>query len=659
MSHKTKWDFYIKGMRTLFNLKKSAIVFVINYFRKYIAYKDSLLRKVVRHHTFVVNKYFILTIGLSCFIAALFSYYEENSKYQQSLLTRNSAISDNINKIFEQYHTSLKSLGENLLWNDRYLYNHKDKISKVLMLSIGNNNLLFNTTWHPKNKPNKAFGMHGEVLSDNQLKANIYSYDAKSGLNIEEFINQQDQLIFIMTLPLINNKNNNNNIYKSLKNNNENSENSKNNKDSENTDNVVGYLKLPVSLITLLESLDKPIIDGEIIGLYDGVKPSPLFFIKKDGLLHPVDNKPEDNNIISFYKLSPSIKLAYLPYRIIVGSSNKFFLKSLLHTIYSRVFIIAALGCILMVIYNRLERRKITNLYNKTFINEVGSLQNKYNKLLVKQQVSSNKIQELQKLVDAYAHSIKVTNLLQQQLSQGLRSSFKMLTKTIVKLNNHYINDNDNGANRIDEMHPQIIKQLTGNIFNIIDNLLNNSFSNDIGFAAINLAEVLDKAIELFMPVTISKSILIKKRITISSSNSNIKCNELMIWQLIISLLNRSVYSVSKNGIITVSLKENVANKMVICIVDDGFVYDDQLLTNGVINYSNALPIGNFQLDIGGIKKIITDLGGSIIIGIGHQDNNQTILKGNKTLISLPIYSQEAEVSNIIPFKRQSNEIPY
>ena len=141
-----------------------------------------------------------------------------------------------------------------------------------------------------------------------------------------------------------------------------------------------------------------------------------------------------------------------------------------------------------------------------------------------------------------------------------------------------------------------------------------------------------------------SRSIIIVQNTTKLPPNSYIKTDRLLLEQLIINLLSRSVYSVTDNSTIQITIEE-IDKRIEIIIEGENFAINEQLLKTILLKGTSYLPIANIQLDIESIERLGLEMGATI--------QTKSSKKNFITIFSIPIDLRENYIENtkVIPFR--------
>ncbi|MEK6734081.1 MAG: ATP-binding protein [Pseudomonadota bacterium] len=552
----------------LFSCKKA----IVGFTSKYNKAKSSRLDKVLKHHTFRLNKYFIILIISSCLLVAITSFYEQNDQQNKQLLNHTISTSSSLNKIIEYYRESLESLGANKLWEKPDL--SSEEISKIIKLS--KNNRLVNVIWHPKEQPTKAFGISGEVqnrLIFHELFKNDLLHSPPKSFSVEKYTDHNNQLILLMLLKV---------------------------KDK-------GYLSLPLQLTSLLDTIYDRLSSDEVIRIDGG---NSLYFKKGDKSFQLTETIAP-----VLYKFSDNLKLSMTPYQFSIGISNTDLISKNMNVIYQRCGLLLLLGSAMILLYNLSESKNLTKLYKKTFAKEFALLQERHDNLMEEKK----RIQSLELQLEAYSNSVRIIGMMQIQANKQINSGLAIISDSNETLASH----SDAGK----EIDLEVIEDILTTTRRITKDLANNIYGKNLEWSKVTVNEAIDEIITLFLPTTSLRAISIKKNIKKLPSNGYIKTSKLMLQQIILNLIGRSIHSSMDDSMIVITI-EKIDERILIHIVDQGLGVDEQLLKAMLTNGKNNLPIANFYIDLEMLKRLVTGMGGILEIG-------------KKTTLSLPIDQQE------------------
>lgn len=594
-----------------------------------------ILNKITKFYVGPINKYLSLFIFIFCLLAVAATYYHETFKFNLRILKKTELTHFEIEKTIKNYKESLNSIIRLILEPNRYL--EPTKVIRLLKLSYTTDRYisLLPVTWHPLKEPNRFFNIYGSVISkqDTTLIEKLNKESQHTTL-IYNKLNKYDTYDLIMIAPAIKQTNQ---TSKQVK-----------------TTSLIGYLKLPVAITTLLQKIENAVLDkDDLVKMEIGDK--SIYFTKRtiNGKTQfkdlndisdvttnfqfakklklfvnaiPNQNANSDTDSLSKVSLKPLES-----YTISIGRNNQEIITNTLKRSAIYCGIILAIGSIMLLLYNLLERKKAKNLCddNQIFIDEINKQQLMLKDLVFKLDNSNQQISTLKKEINEYSVSNENLVNLEQQVKQEYDALLhKMQDYLLLKQ-----------YNREEELTADTVKKLFAELYKINKDLSNNIVSRERPLSEINLATIVDDLLVIFAPIINTHSTKVIKKL----GEVKIRVNELALKQVLLSLLVNSLCFIPPGGSFTISAnlkntgdKSSKFNFVAIEINDDGFGYNDQLLKSLLNQHSNLLPgIANIQLKIKSVKKLVKEiLSGDLRV-------TKTADQGNNIILSLPLKADE------------------
>ncbi len=566
-------------------------------------HKVNILSKIIKSHTWTINSCFLIAIILLCVLAIVISYYEQHYKFKQQLTAKTELAHSRIEKTIKSYYTSLTYLGHDILRNARYLESKKVLQLLKITYSTDENIRLLPVTWRPLDDPDKAFSTHGEIIDhpDKKLKEKLNSNKNHQFLIYDQLDKQDEQNLIMCSAVVeeVNSANEDSNSYTNRK-----------------KQNLIGYLFMPVKASLILQPLYDIFDNDDLLRISS--QDQTTYFNKQKNIFHISYDLSLTN-----YQFANEISFLPYPYKIAVGKNTRAILANILQVSSLRCAMILAIGGILLLIYNLVERKKALELFNDN-----GSLiEENY---FLKQQVQ-NLTENLDKanednenlMRQNYSHSISAKAIaeMERQIHQGSRIAIGKMRDHNNLLVKH--------CSKQQELDHEKIEN-TGNSFHEISvDLLNNVVSRKNDIAEVDIEELIDEVLDIYSPLIITNLIVIKKNI---DKKRKIITNELILKQVLISLIARSLYLLAEKSTINISTNKTlIGNNLNIEISNDGFGFDESNFNRIFVEGKNNLLPGliNIQLEFPIMKRLIKE------ILLGNVNTNNPC----KLILSLPFHT--------------------
>lgn len=379
---------------------KTAIgkAFTLNKLNKQIslyAHKTNILSKVIKSHTWTVNSCFIVTIIILCLLMSTITYYEQSYKFKQQLIAKTELAHSRITETITSYYISLISLGDSIIRDKTYLESKKILQLLDITYSADENIRLMLVTWHPLSDPSKTYSVHGEVTAfpGEQLITKLNNNNTNQFL-IDDQTDKQDEpnLIISSTVVDVNNSSN------------------------EKKQNLIGYLTMSVKASLILQPLYYSSENDDLLKISQQDK--IIYFNKQKNIFH-VNYYPS----LTDYQFANEISFSPYPYKIAVGKNTKGIIVNTIQAASLRCGIIIIVGAALLLIYNRVERKKALNLCNENerFIEKAYSLQQQVQGLTERLDKADKDNEKLSQENHCYKISASAITTIERQIHQGSR----------------------------------------------------------------------------------------------------------------------------------------------------------------------------------------------------------------------------------------------
>lgn len=606
MTSKRNFIGFLNYFKQLAFLTKTALlkVLTLSYFHKPFLinnFQNNIIKKIANSYTGVINLCSIIIMILFCLIAIYMSYYQQHSKFEQELSNKAKLVASIIEDNFNNYKNSLSQLAEIILTDQLYL--KKGDTTQLLKFAFTNDEhiKLQSLTWHSSDEPNKVISAHGSSTYKpetsllgklNKTQDNFIIYNSSTE-------NKQSNLALVMRVL----------------------ETDSVTKDSK----LVGYLRIPIEISQTLQPLTYIFSSNDLIKLtsYSENSSYSTYFVKKQNEFKFVNNPTIP---IEKYQFTREVNISPTPYKISVGQNTSSILENTIQASLIWSGIIFVLGSTILLIYNYVERKKIRKQCDEFYTEAIVSLQQQVQELTKSNKQENSKDAKLLKI----SESIKAISTVETRIKQERDKSINRI-QDILKLK-QYKNDED--------LTLDIVKSLFDNISKLNEDLKHNIVSQDFELSEVHLNELFKEVIIIITPILEERSIIVTNKI----KDVKLKINELIIKQILISLLTRSLYFIPNEGKITISANQDITqNSIIIEIKDNGISLDEALVKSFPKTKNGMLSdIANIHIESNVIESLIKErLGGNIEITNSHN--------GNQIIIILPSEKDRADKVRLFP----------
>lgn len=606
MVSKKNFIAYVNILKQLAFLIKTALIkaFTFSYLTKSSSsynFKTNIVNRINKSHTHAINSYFIATIIIFCLAAITLSYYEQRYKFEQELLSKTKFASLRIEENITNYQSSLDTLAQVILKDQRYL--DKNKVIQLLKLTYTNDEhiSLLPVAWRSMAEPKKFFNAHGSAISASDITILEKLDKNQSQFIIYDKLDKQDGASLVMVFPLL-----------------------KQNTTTQNN-SLVGHLTLPIKASMVLQTL------------YDSFAANDLFKVSRKDKSAYFSKQQNSFNIIhepylQKYQFANDISVSNTPYTIAVGQNTAAIVENTIQTSLQRCGMILSLGIMMILIYNFAERKKVKKQCDELFTEEVLLLKQKVEDLTTTLTDLSQKNGKSTEQIQSYHDAVKLITSIEQKIKQGYASAIDRI-QDLLNFKHHKNND---------ELTIDIVKRVFDNIHAIVENLRNNIVDDEDKITEVDLADIFIETLTIFKPIILHRSITVINKI----DDITIQINELTLRQILITLFSKSLYFIPSNSNITISANKNISrNSVVIEISDNGIGFNELLFKDrSYQNKNDLLPnIDNIQLEHKTIETLVKgSLEGDLKI-VSTRDGNQITLL-------FPIERDRAD--KVIPFPK-------
>lgn len=546
--------------------------------------KIDIVNKVSKSYTNTINTYFIATIILFCLAAITLSYYEQRYKFEQELLSKTKFASLRIEENITNYQSSLDTLAQVILKDQRYL--DKNKVIQLLKLTYTNDEhiSLLPVAWCSMAEPNKFFNAHGSTISASDITILEKPDKNQSQFIIYDKLDKQDEASLVIVFPL-------------LKQNITTQDNS-----------LVGHLTLPIKASMVLQTLYDSFSANDLLKVTR--KDESAYFSKQQNSFNII-HEP----YIQKYQFANDVSISNTPYTIAVGQNTATIIENTIQTSLQRCGIILSLGIAMLLIYNFAERKRIKKQCDQLFTEEVFLLKRQVEDLTTTLTDLHQKNDASTKQTQSYHSAVKLLTSIEQEIKQTHSSAIDKI-QDLLRFKHHKNND---------ELTIELVKKVFDDIHAIVENLRNNIAYDEEKITEVDLAETFKETLTIFKPIILQRSITVVSKI----DDITIQINELILRQILITLFSRSLYFIPSNSNITISANKNISrNSVVIEISDNGIGFNELLFQDKSYQNKNDLfpNIDNIQLEHKTIEALVKgSLEGDLKI-VSTRDGNQITL---------------------------------
>lgn len=607
MTSKGNFIGFLNYLKRLAFLTRTALlkIFTLSSFNQSFllnTFQHNIIKKITKSYTSIINICSLLIMILFCLIAISMSYYQQHDNFEHELSNKTKLVISIIEDNFNNYKSSLNQLAEIILTDQLYL--KKDEVIQLLKFAFTNDEhvKLQTLTWHPIDEPDNFVSAHGSST----YKPEVFL--------IEKLNKAQDTFIIYNSQTEKNSSENLAIVLRVLKTDSV----TKNNK-------LVGYLKIPIEISSILQPLTYVFASSDLIKLtnHQEAHAYSTYFAKKQNEFKFVNNPSIS---LEKYQFTKEVSISSAPYKISIGQIISPILEKTIRASLIWCGIILGLGSAILLIYNHFERKKIRKQCSEFFTEEIISLQQQVQELTKSNRQEKSKDAKLLKI----SESIRAISTIETRIKQERDKSIDRI-QDILKLK-PFKNDED--------LTLDIVKALFDNISKLNEDLKHNIVSQDFELSEVHLNELFKEIITIVTPILEERSIIVTNKI----KGVKLKINELIIKQILISLLARSLYFIPNEGRITISANQNMTqNSVTIEIKDNGISFDEALVKSFPKTKNGILPnIANIQIESNIIESLIKErLGGNVEITNSHE--------GNQIIIILPYEKDREDKVRLFP----------
>lgn len=598
------------------------------YHKHSLKYQNiNFLNKIKKQHTWPLNLSFIIIILLSCFIIAFYSYFfEQEKQINQQLKNQAELVNSRINTQFRGYYDALKLLANHIATDKNYL--DSERILQIIRLSFITDDHIKSlpVTYYSLNESSQGYNAYGDIDSpiiNNQV---IRSFKEKlNDFSIEDTFEQQAQEALILYYSVFALEDNSTHMKNSKK--------------------LVGYLQLSVELSHMLQSIYDLVSGDDLIKITR--KNKSLYFKKHNGKFinfSLLNKEVSQSNLATFehHVFSTNIQYLIQDYQISVGKDVSPIKEAFLKVIALRFGIIIILGSIMLIAYNIFERRRAITSYNERFSETLAKMQNHIQDLNQELSTTKNELQVSKQQNNNYLNSIKEIISLEQKINEATNINLHKIKDCNYLLLKHFSQEK--------KLDPEKIEALFSEINQLSEDLYRNIASREEKITEVDLAEVIDNILTIFLPLITRRSVKVINNLSNISKvknknkaqNLTLKTNETVLKQVLLSLLARVLFFITKDSEIIISAKMiNSTNSIIIEITDNGLSLNEALFQDIIYKRANDLTPGIVRVifTLETIETLAKELLKSDLLIESH-------LQGNKISLSLPL--EQKSQNNVI-----------
>lgn len=596
------------------------------YHKHSLKYQNlNFLNKIKKQHTWPLNLSFIIIILLSCFIIAAYSYFfEQEKQINQQLKNQAELVNSRINTQFRGYYDALKLLANHIAMDKNYL--DSERILQIIRLSFITDDHIKSlpVTYYSLNESAQGYNAYGDIdppIINNQV---IRSFKEKlNDFSIEDTFEQQAQEALILYYSVFVLEDNSTHMKNSKK--------------------LAGYLQLPVELSHMLQSIYDLVSGDDLIKITH--KNKSLYFKKHNGKFinfSLLNKEPSHDNHFENHVFSSHIQYLTQDYQISVGKDVSPIKEAFLKVIALRFGIIIILGSIMLIAYNIFERKRAIISYNERFSKILAKMQNHIQDLNQELSTTKNELQVSKQQNNNYLNSIKEIISLEQKINEATNINLHKIKDCNYLLLKHFSQEK--------KLDPEKIEALFSEINQLSEDLYHNIASREEKITEVDLAEVIDNILTIFFPIITRRSVKVTNNLSNISKVKNknkeqnliLKTNETVLKQVLLSLLARVLFFITKDSEIIISAKMmNSANSIIIEITDNGLSLNEALFQDIIYKRANDLTPGIVRaiFTLQTIEILAKELLKSDLLIESH-------LQGNKISLSLPL--EQNSQNNVI-----------
>ncbi len=580
----SKWKFididgYLKKVAFLI---KTALVktFIYKHFNKLFSkanFKNSFINNITSSYTKTINNLFIAVIITSCISAITYSYYEQKRKFELSLLNQSKVLSFQIENLINNYKSSMEAIANVLLADN--LLSKEDNVLQILKLSFTEDEhlKLLPITFYSTIKPYNSFNAYGIAGGDPPDLGFINKLEQKSDKFI--FYDHHDKKAkqnLTLNLPLYKAQNNSN-----------------------KPTQLLGYLSLPITIQTILENIHDNASNKNLLKI---IRQDKIQYLIKQ------ENKYRFSSTAPEYQFADAVNISNTPYLVAVGSNKEAILENTLRSSVERCSIILTISIIMLFIYNFFERKKIRKQCSKLFTEEVSLLNQKIEELNLQNQQDNNQNKKLIRLNNA----IKTISNIEANIKQERDKTIDIIQDSL----------NLKGHKNNEDLTIDLIQHSFQKIYKLCEDLKHNVVSRDES-SEIDLTQLISEIIPIFSSITDERRITFINKV----KNITLKTNDLILKQVLISLIARALYFIPEEGEMIISANKDTNRNLVSIEIKDNGISLDEALFRNVPKNNSFFEMANIQLDSNTIENLIKQrFKGNIQIDSDREGNHISIL---------------------------------
>ncbi|MGB4191896.1 MAG: hypothetical protein WBJ81_05045 [Rickettsiales bacterium] len=608
MDNQLKLAGFLKYCKNLLEFIKGVLTKTISFIKRpkqiYLPRSPAnILSKITQEHTWPINKWFLSLILVVCVTAIIIIYYGNRYKFKQLLQAKTNITHSQIDTSIKNFQKSLTIIKSALLRDKRYL--EPQKVIQVLkaIYTADERIKLLPLTWYPLSNQHKSCTAQGCTNNkpDEQLIAKFKKNPQE--LMIYDRFESNGEASIVIILP----------IAEQVK--------------SSTKSALIGYLVLPVKSSLILHDLYYRLDEKDLIKVSSDKE--TLYFAKQGEKFWLAQDQD-----FTKYQFADDLSFSPYTYKIAVGSPAKAWITNSIQIAILYCISIIAFGSIMLIAYNYVERKRVKNSYNENFSGELSIHQEQIKDLTSQVAASNIEIKSLTQQNQNFLDSMRVITNIEQQINQSYAAALLKIRDSNQLLLKHY--------NKKKELSVELIEKLFTNIDNLSEDLRHNIFNREDKISEVEVSDLFDEILRLFNPIITNRAITIINKI----GKTKIKINELLLKQILISLLVKRLYSIPKNHKLNIfTQKNNNKNRITIEINDEGIGINEELIEDILYQKKKNLIPGmiHIQLNLETIEALIKDaLGGDINIVSTNHSNNITLL--------LPLEINRAD--NVIPLPK-------
>ncbi len=277
--------------------------------------------------------------------------------------------------------------------------------------------------------------------------------------------------------------------------------------------------------------------------------------------------------------------LAYLDIDTNLTQAENYFYTGSVHIIFLAMVIIVILFIIFYTVFNHLINKPLIH-FNKAMnmvedgefdarlpakkMDEIGTLEAHFNRMVKKLHLSQNQIEELH--FEKLRHADKLVTL--GELAAEMAHEINNPAAIILSRADYLQMETANNLNlkKYDDDLEVILKQID-RVSKITGNILKYSKKLPKNFQEIELIQIINESLNILEPILKKKNIKLIKRYEVEKAL--IFGDSVQIEQVLTNLVNNAIDAMSENGKLTIRIRLNQKKKIQLMITDDGEGIDD------------------------------------------------------------------------------------